>query len=463
MYFEMLINTPRITIAGTGGDSGKTILSCGLASALIDKGYSVAPFKKGPDFIDPAWMKLAAGEKSRNLDTFLMKRSDILSSFYHNSRGKDIAVVEGNRGLYDGFDEKGTHSTAELAKLIESPVILIFSAKKVTRTAAAVVLGMKMLDDKVNIAGVVLNLVAGKRHQAILRNAIENETGIPVIGMIPKYRKADLLPSRHLGLVMPEEMRKAKESVMEAGKLVSENVDIDKIFEIAKNAPAVEFQDSRKTEASKSGVKIGYFRDRAFSFYYPENLEALEDKGAELIAVSSIEDKSLPEIDALYIGGGFPETNIDAILKNESMMHSVRNAAEKGLPVYAECGGLIYLTRSLEYKGSKYPMADVFPVDVEMGKKPRGHGYSVVKADRKNPFFPEGTEIKGHEFHYTQIVSGENETALEVIRGTGCFPGRDGLIKKNVFASYLHIHAAGEKRWAEGFTKAAENYKKSRE
>jgi cobyrinic acid a,c-diamide synthase len=455
---------PRIIIAGISGDSGKTILSCGLLSSFRKSGMDMAPFKKGPDYIDPEWMSLASGKIVRNLDTYMMGKEIVERSLKINAYKKDISLIEGNRGLYDGFDAEGTHSTAELAKLLKAPVIIVFNPVKMTRTAAAIVLGCKNLDKDVNIAGVVLNQVNGARHLKIVQDAIENETGIPILGSIPKSKNKDLLPARHLGLVTPAEHEFALQAIEEVRKLVEDSIDINRIIGIAKSAPELDYVQEIDNKPEISDLKIGYFYDRAFSFYYQENLEALKEKGAELIKVSSIDDNRLPEIDALYIGGGFPETNADDICRNTELMVDLRKSIEMGLPVYAECGGLIYLSKVLEIDNSEKKFLDTFPVKIRMEKHPQGHGYMEVTVDRNNPYFPLGTRIKGHEFHYTKVVDFDEKinSCMNVERGEGIYKMRDGIFYKNVLASYIHIHALATPEWADGLIKQAYLYSKNR-
>ncbi|MCL5991596.1 MAG: hydrogenobyrinic acid a,c-diamide synthase (glutamine-hydrolyzing) [Bacteroidetes bacterium] len=479
----MLHPLPSIIIAGTGGDSGKTFVSCGIIAELKRIGLKQSIFKKGPDYIDPAWLMLSSGNVVRNLDTYLMGNENVIKSFLIHSKSSDISVIEGNRGLYDGFDTSGTHSTAELAKLLKVPVILVLNVTKMTRTASAIVLGCKTLDKDIAIRAVILNQVGGKRHEKIIRDSIENDTGIPVIGAIPRLKNADILPSRHLGLITPREYSSAYESIEMIRKVVSEHVDIDKLIEIAKSAQSINFElPSEKIKSDGKGLRLGYFNDKVFSFYYPENLEALKMRGAELIGISSIQDSRLPEIDGLYIGGGFPESNVEELVNNHSLMKDVKEKAEKGIPIYAECGGLIYLAESIEFNGTNYPMAGVFPIKIKMEKEPQGHGYMIVNVDSQNPFFDIGTEIKGHEFHYSHVFTQlptlntqhptlntqhptlntqhpNMQTCLTVHRGKGTIDGRDGLIYKNVFASYLHIHSLGCPQWVDGIIRVMKNNK----
>lgn len=452
-----------LVIAGLSGDSGKTLVSCGITAALKNKGLKVSSFKKGPDYIDPAWLSLAAGSSCRNLDTYLMTKKKIISSFHASGSISDISVIEGNRGLFDGFDASGTHSTAELAKLLRLPVVLVINVTKVTRTVAAIALGCKMIDNKLNLAGIVINKVAGKRHEKVIREAVEKETNIPVVGAIPKIKGKEIFPSRHLGLVTPGEHSKALMAIENAAEAVEDHIDFNKIIEISKSAEYIEFENSDLSEKyANNEVRIGYFSDRAFSFYYPENLEHLNEKGAELIKINSFDQSELPDIDLLYIGGGFPETNIENLTINKSLMQSLRDRVEKGLPVYAECGGLMYLAESVETAGKKYDMANVLPIEVKMNKKPQGHGYMEVEVDNDNPYFENGDIVRGHEFHYSGITTKNDtlKTCFNVKRGSGCFDKRDGLIYKNVFASYFHLHSLSNDSWSKNMIDKAKEYKR---
>ncbi len=452
---------PRLVIAGTGGDAGKTLVTLGLAAAWRLRNLEIAVFKKGPDYIDAAWLGFVVGKPARNLDTYMMGESGIEASFYEHGRSADVCLIEGNRGLYDGLNAQGTHSTAELAKLLNAPVLLLLDVTKVTRTAAAAVLGCRMMDPQVQIAGVILNRTAGSRHEKIVRESIESICGVPVVGAIPKLGGKELLPGRHLGLVTPREHPELTKIREATARIAEKYLDLPKIEEIARNAPQFRVIPAEQLPRSAERiVRIAFFDDSAFSFYYPDNLEALEAAGAELIPISSMRDPALPQCDGLYIGGGFPETHAAEISSNQGLLQSVYTAAEQGLPIYAECGGLIYLCRSLTWQGRKYPLAGVFPLDLAMESKPQGHGYMEVVVDEENPFFSLNSVIRGHEFHYTKIVSESEQirTIYRVNRGQGCFDRRDGLIHRNVLASYLHLHALGVPSWAEKFVNLSKNY-----
>ncbi len=452
----MNFNLPRFVISGLSGDSGKTLVSVGLVSAFTQKGIKVTPFKKGPDYIDTSWLSLAAGRIARNLDTFLFGRELVLSSFLRNAAPDGLTIIEGNRGIYDGFDTNGSHSTAELAKILQAPIILIVNVQKMTRTAAAIVYGIKSLDIGINLAGVVVNNYSTQRQRDLVINAIQEIAEVEVVGAIPRIDNFDYFPSRHLGLITPVETERAKIAIENAKNLVEKYLDVEKIYDIACRSPFI-FVDDEVVEITspiKYNVKIGYFFDKAFSFYYPENLEALQNLGAELIPISAFNDSSLPEVDGLYIGGGFPENYPNEISSNRSLLIDINQRARNGLPIFAECGGLIFLAQSVNL-GERYPFAGVFPIEISLSKKPIGHGYFEGIVDSVNPFFQVGEKVRGHEFHYSYVsdVYGEIETAIQVTRGVGIFNNRDGLIFGNVFASYLHLHSLGNPKWAENFVK----------
>ena len=454
----------RILIAGLRGGSGKTLVSLGLAAAWRKQGHSVAPFKKGPDYIDAAWLSMAAGQTCRNLDLFLMSPQTVVRSFVAATSQADVALIEGNRGLFDGMDARGTYSTAELAKLLQTPVILAVDCTKTTRTIAALVLGCRRLDPEVMIRGVILNQTAGPRHESVLREAVEQDCGLPVLGAIARIPR-QLFPERHLGLVPPQEHEKQGSSIEEVAGLAEQYLDLEAVWNVAQEAAGLEphveipgVQDSPKPQVAR----IGVLRDAAFQFYYPENLEALVREGASLIEVSPLRDPQLPDVDALYIGGGFPETLAPALAENKPFLGSLRRKVEDGLPVYAECGGAVFLGQKLLFDQKEYPMAGVLPVVFLFRAKPQGHGYAVLETVQKNPFFPVGESVRGHEFHYTCIQPTAAEDlcfAFRVRRGYGFDGQRDGLCCRNVLASYTHFHALGTECWAPSLVRSAVRFK----
>lgn len=464
----MDLNKSRLIIAALRGGSGKTVVSLGLAAAWKQYlGLRIVPFKKGPDYIDAGWLSVAAGGPCYNLDPFLMQPEDILRSFVRHSGRGDLSLIEGNRGLYDGVDANGSYSTAELSKLLRCPVVLVLDATKVTRTAAALVLGCQHLDPEVNIAGVVLNRVAGKRHEKVLRESIETFCGIPVLGVIPKEERI-FFAERHLGLVPPQEAGNIAAAVGLAASRMKEYLDLEALRKISGTAGPLGWPlpFAQAPCERRRPVRIGVVRDSAFQFYYPENLEALEDRGATLVEISSFADAPLPVVDALYIGGGFPETHLETLAGNLRFRDSVKAAVEDGMPVYAECGGLMFLCRGIHHQAGFYPMAGVFPFGIALGPKPQGHGYTIMECVGPNPFFKQGTVMRGHEFHYSGITEEVNADSYPFVfklkKGHGIVAGRDGICYKNTLAGYSHIHAVGNEHWADALVAAAGAYQKDR-
>jgi cobyrinic acid a,c-diamide synthase len=465
---------PGIVISALHGGAGKTILTLGIVAALRNLGKRIAAFKKGPDYIDAGWLALAAGRPCYNLDTFLLEPETVLTSFLSNTHPpEEIAVIEGNRGLYDAIDTDGSTCTAELAKFLNLPVILCVDCTKTTRTMAAVVSGITAFDPDVNVCGVVLNRVAGARHENILRQSIAQYCTVPVLGAIPKLRK-QRFPERHMGLVPTPEHLWAKDAIAAAGEVAAKYLDLEAILAAARDVPefllpkgfGVPTQPSRREVVpGQSGPKIGIIRDSAFQFYYPENLEALENTGAQLVFTSPLQEKVPPQVDGLYIGGGFPETHAAELAANETYRTNLKNWADQGMPIYAECGGLMYLGDELVLEETAYPMAGILPVTFGFSKKPQGHGYTQVRVVKDTPFYAAGTEIKGHEFHYSRVlkwVGTDDQLAFKMLRGNGITAGLDGACVHNVLATYTHIHALGTPGWAVSLVRKASLFQESK-
>jgi cobyrinic acid a,c-diamide synthase len=459
---------PRLIIAALRGGAGKTIVSIGIIAALRGRGNSVTPFKKGPDYIDAGWLALAAGRPCYNLDTFLLDADLIRSSFCLHADSSGLSIIEGNRGLYDGIDLDGTTSTAELAKLLQAPVVMCVDCTKTTRTMAAVIAGCTRFDPDVRIRGIILNHVAGSRHESILRRSIEHFAGVPVIGAVPKLSR-QIFPERHMGLVPTPEHDWAADSIQSIASVVSQHIDLEALSRIAHENPRIScvplLREERTPATQPAGARIGILKDAAFQFYYPENIEALEAAGAEILFISPLRDENLPEVDALYIGGGFPETHARELAENVGFSSCLRSLVDNGLPVYAECGGLMYLGNELVTEGQSFSMAGVLPLSFGLFEKPQGHGYTVVTVEAPNPYYPVGAEIRGHEFHYSRVLawSGtERNLVFRMQRGVGIQGDRDGLVYKNVLATYTHIHALGNPGWAHALVRNAVAYRSTK-
>lgn len=453
------MDLPRLLIAAPHGRSGKTTVTLGLVAALAGRELSVQPFKKGPDYIDPSWLTGAGGRPCRNLDLFMMGEEATLSAFRQGSAGADVAVIEGAMGLYDGLDLEGTGSTAQLARLLAAPVLLVVDATRMTRSVAALVSGYQHFEPGVNVAGVVLNNVARGRHEKMLVGALERYCGIPVLGCIPR-REQLAIPDRHLGLVPRAEDDRLVPALESARRVVVEQLDLDRILEIARSAPPMARGGGIVHGSSTPSVRIGVLLDRVFTFYYPENLEALQRAGASLHYVDSLADPALPELDGLYVGGGFPEVFMEQLEANRSLRADLRRQIEAGLPVYAECAGLIYLSQRVRWEGRSAEMVGALPCEIEMTSRPQGHGYVVAEVVGDTPFFRRGEVLRGHEFHNTRVSSLNRkgvEFAYRLRRGAGIDGDHnDGLLVGSVLASYTHLHALGAPGWAESFVKVAE-------
>ncbi|HNX28005.1 MAG TPA: hydrogenobyrinic acid a,c-diamide synthase (glutamine-hydrolyzing) [Syntrophomonadaceae bacterium] len=449
----------RLTMGAAHGRSGKTSVTLGLIAALRRKGFTVQPFKKGPDFIDPGWLSLAAGRNCRCLDLFFLDKESLVRQFVSGCQGADIAVIEGAMGLFDGLDLQGSDSTAAVAKAVKSPIILVVDATRMTRSAAALVKGFQSFEPETEIAAVILNKVARPRHEDMLRKSIESYTGIPVVGAIPK-QKVPLIAERHLGLVTAGEWVKVHELIETLGEKTEQSTDLAAIIRIAAAAPPLPSYELQRQKTTGK-VRIGVIKDQVFSFYYPENLEALENAGAELVFVNSLADSSLPDIQGLYIGGGFPEVFGRELEKNADLRTSIREKVNNGLPVYAECGGLMYLARRIYYENQMFEMVGALPCDVKMSAQPKGHGYSLMKIVKPNYLFRQNTVIRGHEFHHSQICNTDPHmlgTIMEVQRGYGIDGKNDGIIYHNVIAAYQHIYAPAIPEWAVNFVAQSIKY-----
>ncbi len=433
--------------------SGKTTVSIGITAVLRASGLQVQAFKKGPDFIDPAWLTAAAGRACRNLDPYLSAPEEIGRQFAAGCLGAEVALVEGNMALFDGMAADGADSNAALARLLGLPVVLVLDARGVTRSIAPLILGYQAFDRGLRIAGVVLNRVKAERHESKLREAIERYTDVPVLGAL-REDPALAIEERHLGLVPAGESLFATRQIEAIRNAVAEQVDVDRLLQQCAPLPEVGPGATPAAAAGADPLRIGIARDRAFCFYYPEDLQALQDAGATLVPFDTLQDRQLPAIDALFIGGGFPEMHAAALAANESLRQQVRVAIEAGLPTYAECGGLMYLARSISVDERSHPMAGALPVDVVMQARPVGRGYVHLQETADSPW-PERVEatIRAHEFHHSRLANVDPglRYAYRVIRGHGTDGARDGIVHRNVLASYAHLRCAGGHNWAARF------------
>ncbi len=445
----------HLLIAAPHKSSGKTTITLALCRALARRGRIVQPFKKGPDYIDPMWLGRAAGRPCYNLDFHTMGEGEIRSEFALRAADADISIVEGNMGFYDSLDLQGAGSNASLAKLLGAPVVLVIDVRGATRSIIPLVMGFQQFDPEVNIAGVILNMVGGKRHEDRLREVFAYYTDIPLLGVV--HRDTVLtIDERHLGLV-PSNEASASDATLEAiTERLGPQLDLDAIEAVAARAtlpqvPAVERSAPGITPAAPA-VRIGIARDAAFGFYYPSDLDRLREEGAELVEFDALHAPTLPEVDGLFIGGGFPETQMAALEANLPLREAIREAVEAGMPVYAECGGLMYLSRSIAWGGVRCEMVGVVPGDVVMHDKPVGRGYVRLRENGANPWGGSG-EFNAHEFHYSSLenLAAGARFAYEVVRGTGIDGRRDGYVYKNLLASYAHLRDTEGNHWARRF------------
>ncbi len=451
---------PRILISGTSSRAGKTVVSIGLMRALYNRGYKVQPFKVGPDFIDPSYHYFATGVPSRNLDSFMMSGRDIMKTFIKNAKKADISVIEGTMGLYDSHDavdEKG--STAQVSKIIKAPVILTANIERISRTAAALILGYKLFDKNVKIAGVILNRAGNERHASKAKKAVEILANMKVFGVLPRDNSV-FIPERHLGLVPAHERESIDELFDNLAKFIEKNVDVDAIIDVAYKA--CELPDVNDLEIFKeyeSDIKIGVIKDRAFTFYYADNIEALAKRG-KIVYIDATKDKSLKGVDALYIGGGFPEIFAEELERNSKLREQIYEFCESGRPCYAECGGLMFLGESIETNNEEYEMVGLLPLKTVMKRKFQALGYVIHEVVKDNVISKKGDRIVGHEFHYSMpILKKKVEFAYRTIRGKGVDGKHDGIIYKNTLASYAHVHVLSHKKMFDNFIKIAKQEK----
>jgi cobyrinic acid a,c-diamide synthase len=449
----------RLLVSAAHKSSGKTTISTGLCAALAARGLRVQPFKKGPDYIDPLWLGRAAGRACVNLDFNTMSAQEILEAVGARAGQADIELIEGNKGLYDGLDLEGSNSNAALARLLGAPVVLVIDSRGMTRGVAPLLLGYQAFDPDIRIAGVILNRVGGARHGSKLRAVIEHYTDIPVLGLVSE-NPALQIPERHLGLVPSNEHAAADRQIRKLAEAVAAEVDLSRIALLGTDAPVLPVPSPPATGATGPRVRIAVARDAAFGFYYATDLEALEQAGAELVFFDALHDARLPEADGLFIGGGFPESQMQALEANASMRESVRQAIESGLPAYAECGGLMYLARGITWDGRRCAMVGVLPGEITMHPRPQGRGLVRLQETGSGPWPLAGSQAEpgtfgAHEFHYSALepVAEPPVYAYRVLRGHGIDGTHDGIVYRNLLASYSHLRHTAQNPWADRFVR----------
>jgi cobyrinic acid a,c-diamide synthase len=462
----MPIPSTPLFISAAHKSSGKTTITIGLLSALTQKGLKVQPFKKGPDYIDPLWHGSASGTPCYSLDFNTMSSEEILQLVAQKRLASDITIIEGNKGLYDGLDLDGSNSNAAVAKLVDAPVILVLDSRGMTRGIAPLILGYQAFDKDINIAGVILNQSGGSRHESKLRAVIEHYTDVKVLGAVHKDKRLEIV-ERHLGLMPSNEDGEARNKIADIGDIVSSQVNIDEIIAISQSYTSSRLELDKHIDTAtvnkkvEPAIRLAYINDSAFGFYYPGDLEALEQAGAELIQIDALQDKQLPEnLDGLFIGGGFPEERLNELNQNISFRQSVLQAIENGLPTYAECGGLMYLCRSIIWNDKQTEMVGLIQADARMEDTPQGRGlirFSETSLmpwpEEKNMTGRSNDTISAHEFHYSHLVNLQQnyDYAYKIHRGSGIDGQHDGIVYKNLLASYAHLHDSNQNHWAKRF------------
>ena len=438
-----------IYLSAAHKSSGKTVVSLGLCAAFKAKLLNVQAFKKGPDYIDPIWLSQASGNPCYNLDFYNMPESEIIALYRQYTSQSDIAIIEGNKGLYDGMSTTGGDANADMAKLLDTSVILVIDATGITRGVAPLLSGYQAFDQEVTIAGVILNKVAGERHESKLVQAIEHYTDIPVVGAIRRSKEL-IIDERHLGLMPANETPESQSFIDRAAKHITDQVDLSAL--LTSNQITIKSSPLVVNNATKA-LTVAVAKDSAFGFYYPDDLNAFESLGVDLVYFDTLTDAQLPKADALFIGGGFPEMQLDALSENQSLLSDIKIKIEAGLPTYAECGGLMYLSRQITHQGKTHKMVGVIKADTLMTSKPIGRGYVQLAPTEQHPWGKVSEKIYAHEFHYSKLENLDPKThyAYEVLRGVGVDNKRDGILKHNLLATYSHLRNVGGNHWVEQF------------
>lgn len=442
-------------MAGTNSGVGKTTLTLGLILALKKRGINVQPFKAGPDYIDTSYHTYVSNRVCRNLDPWMLSGNTVLELFERQAKLSDISIIEGAMGLYDGFLGKEEGSSAHLAKILRSPVILIVDARSLSRSAAAVVLGYKEFDKGVDLRGVILNNIGSASHYSSIKGAVKKSVRLPVLGFLPKDKRL-VLPERHLGLIPAYEKKPLNDFLINAANLIEDNIDINALIEIARNPrplPGFKKKIFVKKQAHKK-INIAVAKDESFNFYYQDNLDILTHNGANIIEFSPVKDKALPAgVNGLYIGGGFPELFASKLSKNNALKKDIFRHAKNGMPVYAECAGLMYLSKSIsDFKGRNFPMVGIFDFSVKMGKRLSALGYVNLEVLKNNILSNKRSRIKGHIFHWSYLSNLPKKIDFAFLaKKKGKEPVLDGFSRWNVLASYTHLHFGSNIKFARNF------------
>jgi cobyrinic acid a,c-diamide synthase len=438
-----------IYLSAAHKSSGKTVVSLGLCAAFKAQSLNVQAFKKGPDYIDPIWLSQASGNPCYNLDFYNMSESEIIALYRQYASQSDIAIIEGNKGLYDGMSVTGGDANADMAKLLDTSVILVVDATGITRGVAPLVSGYQAFDKDVTIAGVILNKVAGERHESKLVQAIEHYTDIPIVGAIRRSKEL-IIDERHLGLMPANEAPESQNFIDRAAEHITDQVDLSAL--VISNKAKVKSLPPIVNNATKT-LTVAVAKDSAFGFYYQDDLNAFESLGVDLVYFDTLTDAQLPEADALFIGGGFPEMQLDALSENQSLLSDIKIKIEAGLPTYAECGGLMYLSRQITHQGKTHKMVGVIKADTLMTSKPIGRGYVQLAPTEQHPWGKVSEKIYAHEFHYSKLEKIDPKThyAYEVLRGVGVDNKHDGILTHNLLATYSHLRNVGGNHWVKQF------------
>lgn len=462
----------RLFVSAAHKSSGKTTATIGLAAALSARGRVVQAFKKGPDYIDPMWLTRASGRSCYNLDFNTQEPEEIRATFAVETAGADFALIEGNKGLHDGLDIDGRDSSAALARLIDAPVVLVVDVAGMTRGIAPLLMGYRLFDKSVTLAGVILNKVATPRQESKLRQAVERYTDLAVLGAIGRDPGV-IVSERHLGLTTPDETQASAQLVVTIRDRIAQSVDLDRIADIARNAKPLEWLSAGAGTGffPPPDVRIAVARDAAFGFYYPDDLAALRRAGADLVFFDTMKDAAMPEADGLLIGGGFPETHTARLAANAALRADLARRIRGGLPAYAECGGLMYLTRSITWRGETFPMLGVVAADTVMQDRPQGRGLVAVEETAEAPWRdpardgPPGAVIAAHEFHYAALRDLDPATrfAYRVRRGHGIDGRHDGIVVANTLASFVHLRDTARWHWAERFVRHVRRHRRQRQ